>query len=64
MSQQMILILLPIILIELALLIIALRDLIKREKVTGGNKWVWGVVIVVFEIIGPIVYFVAGRREE
>ena len=61
---QLIALLIPLVLVELGLLAFALYDLIKRKRVRGGNKWVWGIVIVVVEIFGPILYFVLGREEE
>jgi drug/metabolite transporter (DMT)-like permease len=61
--RQYLPLLIPVILIELALLIAALVDLIRREK-TRGPKWVWVLVIVLINFIGPIIYFVAGRKEE
>jgi hypothetical protein len=61
--RQIIPYLIPVVLIELALLVTALVDLIRREK-TRGPKWAWVLVIVLFNFIGPIVYFVAGRKEE
>jgi hypothetical protein len=51
----------PILVIQVILLIIAVVDLIKIEK-TNGPKWIWAVVIVFINIIGPILYFVLGRR--
>ena len=56
-------VLVPIFIIQLILLIIALIDLIRIEK-TNGPKWVWALVIVVINIIGPIVYFIFGRRNQ
>ena len=56
--------LIPLVLLELALLGIALFDLIKRQRVKGGNKLLWGVVIVIFGIIGPAVYLILGREED
>lgn len=55
----------PITLIELALMIAALVDLVRRpaEGVKGRNKWIWAAVIVLINIIGPIVYFIVGREE-
>lgn len=44
-------------------MIAALVDLIKGEKVTGGNKLVWGIIIILFNMIGPIVYLIIGRKE-
>jgi len=61
--KQYLPLLIPVILIEIILLIVALLDLIRREQ-TRGPKWVWALVIVLVNIIGPIVYFIFGRREE
>ena len=63
-DPPIVLLLIPLVLIEIALLVFALVDLVKRKKVRGGNKWVWGVVIVAVNVIGPIIYFVVGREEE
>jgi hypothetical protein len=61
---QMLPYLAPIIIIELILLVVALTDLIKRKHVTGGNKIIWVLVTVCFQIIGPIIYLLLGRKEE
>ena len=55
--------LIPLILIQLGLLIAALIDLSKRENIRGP-KWMWVLVILFINIIGPIVYFILGREEE
>jgi len=31
--------------------------------VRGGRKLVWALVIVFVNVVGPIIYFVAGREE-
>ena len=54
--------LIPVVLIELGLMIFALTDLIRRER-TKGPKWMWAILIVVVQIIGPVVYLLAGREE-
>jgi len=61
--QQYILFLIPVLIIQLVLMITALIDLIRREH-TRGPKWIWAIVIVLVNYIGPIVYFVAGRKDE
>jgi hypothetical protein len=61
--QQYLPFLIPVIVIELALMVAALVDLIKRAE-TRGPKWVWLLVIVLVNFIGPIVYFVIGRKDE
>ena len=55
--------LIPIFLIQIALVVIALWDLWKR-KATRGPKWVWILVILLVNFIGPIIYLVAGREDE
>lgn len=64
MSSSDILILLPIVLIEIGLAVAAMIDLVRREKVAGDNKILWGAIILFIGIIGPIVYFVFGRKED
>jgi hypothetical protein len=54
-------ILAPIFIIQLILLSVAIIDLIRIEK-TNGPKWLWAIIIIFVNIIGPILYFVIGRR--
>ena len=62
--EQIVALLVPIVIIQLGLMIAALIDLGQGERqVRGGNKLVWVAVIVFVNLIGPIVYFVAGRDE-
>ncbi|MCW5865385.1 MAG: PLDc_N domain-containing protein [Anaerolineae bacterium] len=55
--------LIPIVLLQLLLIVVALVDLVRRPKV-NGPKWVWVVIILLINFIGPIAYFLVGRREE
>ncbi|HLR02179.1 MAG TPA: PLD nuclease N-terminal domain-containing protein [Virgibacillus sp.] len=52
----------PFVVIQVILIIIALIDLKKADRV-NGPKWMWVLIIVFINIIGPVVYFVIGRRE-
>ncbi len=61
--KQYIPLLIPIILIQMALMIAAFWDLIRREK-TRGPKWLWVIIILFLNMIGPIVYFLVGRDDE
>jgi DMSO reductase anchor subunit len=54
---------LPLLLIQLVLMIAALLDLRRREK-TRGPKWLWALVILFGELLGPIVYFAVARVDE
>ena len=55
--------LIPIMLLEMALMIAALLDL-RKQPVTRGPKWAWVLVIVFINFIGPLLYFVLAREEE
>ena len=55
--------LIPLFILQIALMVIALVDLIKRERVRGGNKVVWALVIILINVIGPVIYLLAGRME-
>ena len=60
--RQLLPFLIPILLLQLALIVVALIDLARRER-TRGPKWAWVLIIVLINFIGPIVYFVLGREE-
>ncbi len=57
------LLVMPLILINLVLIFICLKDLFKREKVTG-NKWLWAGIIIFIQLLGPVLYLVLGRKED
>ena len=54
--------LIPILLLQLGLMIYCLVDLSRREK-TRGPKWMWILIIVLGELLGPIIYLIVGRLE-
>jgi hypothetical protein len=54
--------LIPIILLQIVLIVVALRDLMGRER-TKGPRWVWTLIIVFVSLFGPIIYLLAGREE-
>ncbi|MEK5444827.1 MULTISPECIES: PLDc N-terminal domain-containing protein [unclassified Fredinandcohnia] len=51
----------PIIVIQLILLVTAIVDLARSEE-TNGPKILWVFVILLVSILGPILYFVIGRK--
>jgi hypothetical protein len=57
------LLLIPIFLLEVGLLVFALLDLLRRKR-TKGPKWVWALVIILVNLIGPLVYLLFGRDED
>ncbi len=56
--------LVPLLILQLILLGLALWDLTRPERrVRGDNKLVWGVVIVLVSMFGPLAYFLFGRED-
>ena len=64
-ETQILLLVLPIVLIEIGLIVYALRDLLRPERhVRGDSKLMWGLLIVFISVLGPILYLTVGRQEE
>ena len=55
--------LIPLMVIELALMVIALVDLFKRENMKSNTRLVWVFVIILISIFGPIAYLLFGRKD-
>jgi len=53
----------PLFLVEMGLMVIAVIDIVKRERVRGGNKVIWLLVAIFVGVIGPIVYLLFEREE-
>lgn len=51
----------PLLVIQLILAIVAIIDIV-RSKSTNGPKWVWVVVSLLISMLGPIAYFIFGRK--
>ena len=64
-TEQILALLAPIVVIQFGLMVAAILDLEREERrVRGGSKLLWVIVIVFVNVIGPIVYFLAGREDE
>lgn len=61
--QSLLPLLLPVLAIQVILLVVALLDL-RKQAATRGPKWMWVLIIVFINLIGPIVYFVLARKDE
>lgn len=48
-------------LIEVALVVFCIIDIVRRPAVLGGHKWVWIVIVVLFNLIGSVIYLAIGR---
>ena len=57
------LVLVPILIIQVGLMLFALYDLFQEDRRVKGDKIIWALVIAFVNIIGPLIYFFAGRDE-
>ena len=57
-------IVLPLVVIQLGLLVYSLIDLFRAERhVRWLPKPAWALIIIFGQMLGPIIYLVAGREE-
>lgn len=64
-TSTLLMLIIPLVALELILLIVALVDLIRREpERIRGSKLMWGLIVLLAGVIGPILYFVLGRKEQ
>ncbi len=54
--------LIPVILLQLGLAIFCLVDLARRNR-TKGPKWMWAIIIIFGQLLGPLAYLLIGREE-
>ena len=53
----------PLIILQLILAITALIHVIKHPQYKFGNKGLWIVIVIVFQLVGPVIYFTLGKGE-
>lgn len=56
--------LIPLIILQVALAIVALVHVLKHPNYRFGNKVMWVIIVLVFSIIGPVLYFTIGRGDD
>ncbi len=53
----------PVILLEVILAIIALVHVLRHKEYRFGNRIFWILVVVIFQIVGPVIYLAFGRKD-
>ncbi len=51
-------------LIGAIVIIIAIIDIVKQSKMDGANKIIWLLIVVLFNLIGSIIYFVVIKNSK
>jgi hypothetical protein len=54
----------PLIVINLALVVWCLMDWAKRKSFRFTNKWVWLFIFLFLQYLGPALYLIIGRDHE
>lgn len=55
--------LVPVLLVDIALAVAAVRHILRHPRYRFGNKAIWLVIAIVLLLFGPIIYFVFGKGE-
>ena len=57
--------LVPLIILEFALLFITIRHILTHSTYKRGNRTIWMIIAIVgMNMIGPILYFTLGKEDE
>lgn len=62
--QEYLLFFIPLVAIQIGLMLAALIHIIRHKTYRVGNRPIWIVVCICFNIIGPVLYFAIGRGDE
>ncbi|HEX5041241.1 MAG TPA: PLDc N-terminal domain-containing protein [Candidatus Limnocylindria bacterium] len=62
--EELLPLIIPLAILQIAIMLFAIYDLTRPERrVRGDNKLLWGLVIVLGQILGSLIYFLVGREE-
>ena len=53
----------PLLVLQLILALVAIVDILRAHE-TRGPKWIWMIVSLLGSMIGPILYFIVGRKKQ
>lgn len=62
--QEFLPFLIPLVVLELALLVYTLRHILTHNSYRHGNRVLWIIVVVAgMQFIGPVLYFLLGKED-
>lgn len=53
----------PLLILQLILAVVAIIDIVRIHE-TRGPKWMWIVISLFVNTLGPIAYFIFGRKNQ
>ncbi len=61
---QLLMVIIPVVIVGLGLMIFCLVDLLRPDRhVRGGDKRIWGAVILLGSTLGQLLYLLYGRED-
>lgn len=52
----------PLLVVQLILISVALLDL-RKAHALNGPKWLWVLIIIFVNLLGPVLYFILGKKQ-
>lgn len=56
--------LIPLIILQISLSVFSLVHVLKNPNYRFGNQMTWIIVVLIFQFVGPAIYFAFGRGEK
>jgi hypothetical protein len=63
-TQEMILLVIPLVLLEIFLKVLCFRDWLHREQFNGISKIGWLCIFLFINLLGPLAYLIYGRKTD
>lgn len=62
-NSDTLMLILPLVIVQLFLIIICLV-ILKKDPVNYLPKWLWAIIIIFGELLGPIIFLIFGRKKD
>lgn len=62
-NNQTLMMILPLVFIQLLLMVLCFVILYK-DQVNYLPKWLWAIIIIFGELLGPIIFLIFGRKKD
>ncbi len=64
MNTETIILIIPLLILELILKVVCIRDWLHREEFNGLPKKAWLLIFLFINTFGPLVYLIYGRKTD
>ena len=60
--QELLPVIVPLLLLQAGLMAGGLISLYRKEQVRFGRKWLWALIIICVNLVGPVLFFLFGEE--